>query len=309
MKESFHICYTSHDEVMFRDREDHGMFVNLMALRGFSCDTAILASAEMSNHIHLNVFSSDPVRFGSSLRMSYTKYLNHKYGRTGRLGEPGLFILPVKGINHQIVVDNYILRNALHHGASSSAWGYEWCSTREMFAEEFGRGQRTNIITDRKTMESFLPRHSSFPDNWMMDEKGVFLRSCFMEIRQVEQFYVTPRNFLFQMNRLTDESWNRDQEKDGTGRIIQLEDLEAGYGKADIASMLKNENGRNFRNDRLQDLDVCQLIDKKMLKKYHVLSVYNLTSRQKDAIARQLLYDYHLPEKQVRRCLVYNSAR
>lgn len=50
MKESYHICFTSHDEVMFRDEEDHGMFINLMALRGFALDTELMVDAEMSTH-------------------------------------------------------------------------------------------------------------------------------------------------------------------------------------------------------------------------------------------------------------------
>ena len=41
MKESYHICFTSHEEVMFRDEEDHGVFVNLMALRAFSMPPTI----------------------------------------------------------------------------------------------------------------------------------------------------------------------------------------------------------------------------------------------------------------------------
>lgn len=305
MKESYHIGFTSHNEVMFRDREDHGYFINLMALRAFASETALLADAEMSNHVHLNAFTSDPVRFAGPLRMSYTKYLNYKYGRSGRLGEEGLFILKVRGINHQIALDNYTLRNALHHGAASNAWGYEWCSTREMFAEELGRRPSKDLITDRSIMKACLPRHSSFPEDWVMDGEGVFLRSCFMEIRQTEQFYATPRNFLYQMNRLTDESWIRDQEKDGTGAPVRLEDIEAGYGERDIAAMLRNENGRGFRPDRMQDLDVCHLIDKQLLLTYRASSVYALTETQKRHIARTLYYDFHLPEAQIRRCLVY----
>ena len=309
MKESYHICFTSHNEVLFRDREDHGYFINLMALRGFASETALLADAEMSNHIHLNVFTDNPADFGGRLRMSYTKYLNHKYGRKGRMGEPGLYILKVKGVNHQIALDNYILRNGLHHGAASNAWGYPWCSARAMFAEDFGYPPPRETIRERHIMNTLLPRHSEYPDSWVMDGEGVFLRNSFMEIRQVEQFYVTPRNFLFQMNRLTDESWDRDQEKDGTGRPVRLADVEVGWTESDIAAMLRNENGRCFRPDRMQDLDVCQLIDKQLLPKYRVCSVYGLEDSQKRQIARILYHEYHLPEQQICRCLVYNSAR
>ena len=35
MKESYSICFTSHDEVMFRDEADHGMFLNIMAIEAY----------------------------------------------------------------------------------------------------------------------------------------------------------------------------------------------------------------------------------------------------------------------------------
>nr|MCR4570366.1 hypothetical protein [Bacteroidales bacterium] len=107
MKESYHICFTSHDEVMFRDEEDHGMFINLMALRGFALDTELIVDAEMSTHAHLNVFTNDPMRYSSQLRMCYTKYVNKKYSRKGRFGEKYTFVLKVDGFNHQMVLQNY----------------------------------------------------------------------------------------------------------------------------------------------------------------------------------------------------------
>ena len=303
MKESYHICFTSHGEVMFRDEEDHGMFINLLALRAYSCDAQVMSDAEMSNHVHLNVFVNRPLRFGSLLRMSYTKYFNRKYGRSGRMGEPGIFVLRVEGLNHHIVLNNYIIRNALHHGAAASAFGYPYCTARDIFSRDLGYLQEESIITNRETIRTYLPRYSEFPDSYEMNADGVFLRRSFMEIRQVEHFYASPRNFLYQMNRLTDETWDRDQEKDGSGKPIHLSDVEPGYSEKDIALLLKNENARNYRQNQLQDLDVCRRIDKVLLPGYGVHSIYQLTDSQRQRIARTLLYEFHLPEAQIRRCL------
>ena len=105
MKEMYHICFTSHDEVMFRDEEDHGMFVNLMALRGYSSGTALVVDAEMSTHVHLNAFTDRPQHFASALRMSYTRYFNKKYGREGRFGQKYTFVQKVQGHVHQMVLE------------------------------------------------------------------------------------------------------------------------------------------------------------------------------------------------------------
>ena len=237
--------------------------------------------------------------------MSYTKYFNRKYGRSGRMGEPGIFVLRVRGLFHQIVMSNYIIRNGLHHAAAATALGYSYCSAREYFARDIGHVTEAAAITRREEIQSYLPRYSEFPDTYVMNEKGIFLRRSFMEIRQVEQFYASPRNYLYQMNRLTDESWDRDQEKDGTGKPLRLTDIEPGYN--DLSELLKNEYGRNFRPDRMQDIDVCRLIDKDILPSYGLSSVYQITDSQRKRIARTLLYDFHLPEAQIRRCLVMLS--
>lgn len=302
MKESYHICFTSHQEVMFRDQEDHNTMLNLMALRSFAFDTEIMADAEMSTHVHQDVFSNRPMAYASALRMSYTKYLNRKYGRKGRLGEKYTYLLKVDGFYHQLTVLNYIFRNGLHHGAAATALGYKYCAARDLFAEDIGLLSDLPVPMSRADMASYLPRHSEFPDHFQMNADGVFVRRSFMEIRRAEQFYATPRNFLYQMNRLTDEDWIRDQEKDRTGKPITLEAVEPGYENR-IAQLLQNENARKFSRTRLQDMDVCRLIDRDILPGCGVASVYQLSGSQKQRIARTLFYEHHLPEAQIRRCL------
>ena len=122
-----------------------------------------------------------------------------------------------------------------------------------------------------------------------------------MQIRKVEHFYSTPRNFLFQMNRLTDESWSEEQQRDATEAPIKLNDIEPFASKHDIASMLNHEYGRDYRVTRLQDLDVCRIIDKEILRGSK--SMYAISESQKKKIADVLKYDFHLPEAQILRCL------
>ena len=138
MKESYSICFTSHDEVMFRDEEDHGTFINVMAIEGYRTESEIMCDSEMSNHVHINALTNCPTVFAGRTRMAYTKYFNRKYGRSGRFGEKGTYTLKVDGFYHQLTLSNYILRNGLHHGAAPSAMGYPYCSIREMFAKDLG---------------------------------------------------------------------------------------------------------------------------------------------------------------------------
>ena len=289
---------------MFRDEEDHGVFVNLMALRAFVSDAEILADAEMSTHFHSVVFAEDPMLFASALRMSYTKYFNHKYDRKGRMGQKYTFSQKIDGFNHQMVALSYVLRNGLHHGAAPTALGYAYCSVRELFAKEIGLSSERFRPFSRADMAAYLPRYSAFPDHWQMDESGVFLRKSFMELRRAEQYYGSARNYLYQMNRLTDESWKEDQQKDNTGQPVTLSMIE-GADEKSIAQMLNNEHGRNFNPNRLQDMDVCRLIDHDLLPSFGVRSVYLLSDSQRQRLARQLQAEFRLPNHQIRRCLGY----
>ena len=279
------------------------MFVNLLALRGYAMETEVECEADMSTHVHMNVLTAQPSRFAGQVRMSYTKWFNTKYGRRGRFGEKYTFISKVDGFYHQQVVFNYILRNGLHHCAAATSFGYPYCSVREQFADDLGMEQEVAANWTREEIASFLPRFSEFPDEYQMTAQGVFLRRSFMEIRKVEQYYVTPRNYLYQMNRLTDESWTKEQQQDQTGPPITLQDVEQ-VDENTVAQLLKNESGRNFKHGRMQDLDVCHLIDHDILPGYGVQSVYQLTATQKQRIFHQLSNDFHLPEHQIRRCLV-----
>ena len=303
MKNVYHICFTSHEEVLFRDIEDHDMFVNLMALQSFATGTELLADAEMSTHVHQGVFTDNPMEFARRERMSYTKYFNYKYGREGRFGQKFTYVLKAEGLYHIVTLLTYILRNGLHHAAAATAFGYPFCSVRDMFPIDLGLSTEEAAPMARNDMVSYLPRHAEFPDSFQMNSRGVFVRNSFMELRRAEHFYSTPRNYLYQMNRLTDESWTRDQLKDNTGAPITINDIEHADERT-VAQMLNNEYGRNFNRNRLQDIDICTLIDKELIRPYGVSSVYQLTASQKERVARQLKYDYHVGEAQIARCLV-----
>ena len=288
---------------MFRDEEDHGMFLNLLALRSFSHDTKVLVDAEMSTHVHLAILTGFPQEFAAALRMSYTKYFNHKYDRKGRFGQKYTFQLKVEGFVHLMILLNYILRNGLHHAAAPTTFGYPYCAARDLFARDIGLLTDFSVPMSRADMSVFLPRHAEFPDSFRMNGQGIFVRDSFMEIRMAEQYYASPRNYLYQMNRLTDESWTKEQEKDQTGRPLTLYDIESA-DERDIAQMLKNESGRNYSCSRMQDLDLCRLIDKDFLPSYGVSSVYGLTDSQRRRIAEQLQCEWHLSKNQISRCLV-----
>lgn len=139
-----------------------------------------------------------------------------------------------------------------------------------------------------------------------MDSSGLFTRAFVEQIRQAEAYFVTPRNFLYDMNRLSREDWLKIQDEDGAGRDrITLGGMEPLYGQEEVSRMLMNESGRNVKSGMHSDLDVCTLIDDEYVPGYRKASVYQLSESHKDRIARELYYEYKVSKAQINRCLYF----
>lgn len=305
MKNFYHVCFTSHQEAPFRKEEDMGALFNCMALAAFSTDTQIIVDSTMSTHQHTGLFCEEPGPWVRSVRCSYTRYFNRIYARTGPLGDPGFFQLKLEGFRHIEIAFSYILRNVLHHGQATTPFGTLHSSIHELFANDFCRTKPRDLITDRNSIRSFLPRRSEFPDSYEMTSSGIFTRRSVEQIRQAEAYFVTPRNFLYDMNRLSREEWLKVQDEDhNTADRITLNGMEPQHNTEEVARMFANEYGRNARQG-YSDLEVCSLIDEEYMRRFRKSSVYQLSESQKDAIARDLYYGHKVSKSQINRCLYF----
>lgn len=305
MRNLYHLCVASHNEVLFRDESDFLAFTNLMALAAYKTNEELLADALMSTHYHLAVMSHDPAPFISSLRHSYGRYFNYKYNRTGRLGPKGFFQTRIDGMKHRNAALSYILRNGLHHAQSPTPFGYRHCTINSVFNKEMGRSKERHLITSRSEIATYLPRHAVFPDHYVMNEDGVFLRESFMEIPQLELLFVTPRGFLYQMNRLSDEVWQKEQlEENPNEPPVTLNTIERPFDKKSVLSMLECEKGFKYDASKMNDVAVCNIIDNQLIRRYKKASVYALDETQKNKIAQVLKNDFRIPQYQINRCLV-----
>lgn len=150
MKDFIHLCFTSHNEVMFRDADDVGMMLNFIALCSWKYNVGVLADAEMSTHVHMIVYggnASDRLElsaFVNSLRKRYTCYFNRKYRRSkhNRFGERGFFWKVIYGNAHMQTAMSYVLRNPWHHGVSATPFAYQFSSVNDMFSKELGKMER-----------------------------------------------------------------------------------------------------------------------------------------------------------------------
>ena len=305
MKRSYHICLSSDDEVMFRDEEDYNRGFNIFALALYKTSSTGLVESFMSNHVHMLVQTDNPDQFMATFRMPYTKYFNHKYGRSGRIGEKHHFTLEVRGLHHHLITISYILRNALHHGVAPIPYAYPHSSVNVIFQKEMGKIPIKETIPSNQFYR-FIGRHHSFPDSYRMSPSGLFLRESVLDIVQVENMFMTPRNFDYYMSRRTTEDWIKEQEKDHNDAApITLSLIESMVSMNSLEEMLTQESGRADYH-RISDIDLCSKIDEIVREQLHKLSIYDLSQEEKTKLARQLRNNYHASNAQLTRCLALN---
>ena len=217
--------------------------------------------------------------------------------------------MELQGIRHKLAAISYTNKNAVHHGITSMPFEWPYCSANAYFREELGKLYVPDRLLTPVQIEQALPRRAAFDTRWKMGVEGVFLRESVIETSLVENLYATPQAYNYLVTRKSGEDWYKEQEADGNGLPpITLDGFEAQIlqyapdRKQAIADMLRNEQVRHATN-RMNDLQVCELIDTRYILKYQALSVYHLTDGQKNAIANELYRQYRLGHSQIRRCL------
>ena len=281
---------------MFRCHRDFVIGFNCLAGAAFQTETKILADGLMSTHWHSLVQTEYPLLFVKRGRYAYTRYFNAAYGRLGRLGEKHPFITEIEGIHRLTAALNYVNRQGLHHGISATPFGYPHCSASIYFRRDFGSafsGMPPLILPERRY--HYLTRGSKVPESCRMDSRGLLFREDVIDVPYVEQVYISPRNYLFQMNRLSDDRSLEDQKQEKSATpLITLDVIEAGTPDFDVQQMRVNEQGR-INKSRLTDLELCRLIDDFYVpwirKGEEGVSIYGCTSGEREALFEMISRD------------------
>lgn len=307
----YHLCLSSHDEVLFRSEEDFNYAFNCLALAALRTESRLLADSIMSDHIHFCSATKVPKEMMKCYRYSYTRRFNAKYMRRGRLGEDNAFILDMNGTRHITAGISYVLRQGLHHGLCSTAFEYQHSSVNCMFQKALGKSDAHGMMPENNRY-LYLPEDLPIPVRYRMSESGLLYREDVIDTSFVESLFVTPRSFLYNMSRPSDIIWEEEQEKDSSqSKPITLSLIEAGVN-ADIQELKRNEFGKNNYSN-LTDIELCRIIDNDIVPKYNARSIYELPLRKRKEIAEQLFTKYSknaknnsgkfATETQISRCL------
>ena len=322
MRKTVHLCLSSHDEIMFRSEEDLNVGFNCLAAAVLETESRLMAEGFMTTHSHYLLQTDYFKQVIRLSRYAYARYFNAKYSRKGRLGERKYFVLEINGLHHTLSASNYVIRQGLHHGLASTPFGYEHCSANALFRKELGKTFGPPLLPDH-LRHRFLPSHSGIPAKYRMSESGLLLREDIIDTAYVEEIYISPRNFLFQMNRIAGEEDFRKQRDENGLPPVTMETIENGVSGFNLARARVFEQGKVDKS-KMTDLELCNLVDNAILPRYSKngqrTSVYLLPESRRAEIAENLwresseVLKWHkrggplqgktVTENQLRRCLI-----
>ncbi|MBO7584775.1 MAG: hypothetical protein J6T09_03815 [Bacteroidales bacterium] len=261
----YHVCLSSHKEVMFRSPEDFRIAFNCLATAALSTNSRLLADGFMTTHYHVLVQTTSLKEFVRRTRYAYARYFNTKNHRTGRLGEERYFNLVIDGHHHSIAALNYVIRQGLHHGVATTPFEYPYCSAGAYFRQELGRFITPPLMKDHNR-HRYLPSNVKIPTNYRMSADGQLLREDILDVTWVEQAYVTPKNFLFQMGKFADAKDIQNQKEENQLPPVTMETIEAGVPGFSLSEAEAFERSKG--NPRaMTDLELCAYIDTQLLPK------------------------------------------
>lgn len=306
MKRTYHLCWSGGDEVLFRTREDYIHGIICMCIAAYEKGCTLVAYCLMSNHVHICVRGSNIKAFIKAFRYSYSRYFNSKCHRRGRLGEKFFFLQEVNGLHHLLTVIAYILRNPLHHGVCKTPFEYEFSSVHAPFGKELGHHLR-RIEQGGKIPYCQIPSRHKLPQHVKIDQNGYLLTESIVDTADLEHQFSTARSYLYFMNRLSGEAWEKEQLQDNNGNPpIMITDIERGVRCASTQHLLANETGRN-RVQNVDDIKLCTIIDEHINKLYKGETVYTLHISKSIKIAESLRARYNLSKEQIGRCMALSS--
>lgn len=289
---------------MYRNERDMNTAFNSLCSALCKTDSGCLAYSAMSDHHHGCYSTKHPGELIRIFRESYTKQFNQRYYRVGALGESGVFMQEVCGLQHTIAAVSYIVKNAPHHGVTSSPFEYPYSSANAYFRKALGKSRDGEILLTQDQIKAVLPRRAAFKPTWKMGVDGVFFPETVVDVEAVENAFGTVQAFNYYMGRKSGEDWLQEQEKENGTSPFSLESIETPMlTRISVAEMLRNEKAR-FVTAPISDLELCKVIDEIYVPMYERKSVYHLKRQEKVDIANELYKKYHAGINQIKRCLV-----
>lgn len=184
--------------VLFETTEDKVFARNLIAVLAFKYHIRVCCDVVMDTHLHL-VGHGKPenvARFEAQLKRQLVMF----YLQSGRayLLKDGIMI------DHEVIHDDvelmqkiiYVFRNPMDAGYPYFPEDYPWGVGRIYFHPlPAALGKKVGDMTEREKRSLFRTR-TKIPGEWLVDEKGMLLPRCYIDMDGVHQLFGSPKRFI-----------------------------------------------------------------------------------------------------------------
>lgn len=300
----YHICYTSHQEVICRKHADYVRLFNCIAQAIINTGSILVTYSIMSNHIHLAVVTDDAGRLVQRIRSSYAQMFNDVYRRTGMLGDQGYYKLHLVGRLHVAAALSYILRNPVHHRVCANPYAYQYSPILLYFNYAGTSLQDAGMQVSYARSRKAVRRNNHIPYNISFDRFGMMDVASVTDTEVLEGYFGSYRAFQYGLSRGDYDRWTEEQVGDREGvPPVTISSIEPYLSQREIGNVTAQSMSW-FRDAGLSDMELCMLIDGQYLSDFNRQTYTELTDSEKIRIARCILKEYaRVSIRQLGRCL------
>lgn len=299
----YHLCFTSHQEVLCRNHSDYVRMFNCMAQAIINTDSQLITCNVMSNHLHMAVITENAGRLMQRLRSSYTQMFNEIYGRSGMLGDPRYFKLLLVGRIHISAALSYILRNPVHHNVCANPFAYPFSPIQVYFNNHRKPLQETDSGLRSARSKKTIRCKNVIPGNIGFDARGMIDMSTVINTDILEGYFGSYRAFQYGLTRNDYDRWQEEQEREQSDvEPVTLTSIEPHLPLETIGKMT-DQNLSWVREHSVTDLELCTMIDGFYLSDFHKKSYTELTDSEKVKVARKIQEGIRVSPQQLGRCL------
>ena len=243
---------------IFKSHADFIAGMNDIALCVLGLDVTILCFCLMSNHFHFVLYGTYDQCRTFSEEYKRRCAMRMRYANGDVQGLKDVYVQLDLIDNHEYLenVIAYVLRNPLAAGIIIMPYHYPWSTASLYFSGQAMNGKRLNDMSERKR-QSILKSHSTVPDSYMVDDSGMVLPQCYVDVAAVEKIFRHPARLLMMIARKIE---NDVEVKLGLGDWVTLTDQE-------ILTQLPELIRTEFKKDSLVQLTVEQRLHLCLLMK------------------------------------------
>lgn len=299
----YHLCFTSHQEVICRNHSDYVRLFNCLAQAIINSNSQLIACNIMSNHLHMAVITDNTGRLIQRIRSSYTQMFNDIYRRIGMLGDPKYFSLLLVGRIHISAALSYILRNPVHHNVCANPFAYPYSPIQLYFNNHRKSSAKADMGLSFARSKKTIREKNAVPYDICFDVHGMIDMASVVSTDILEGYFGSYRAFQYGLTRNDYDRWQEEQEKEHHNTDpITLLSIEPHISSETIGKMT-NQNLSWIRENEVTDLELCAMIDNFFLSDFHKNSYTELTDSDKIKIARKIQENMRISPWQLGRCL------